>query len=898
MSHTFDWNHTFTSSDLIEFDHETFLCKFAAALRERFRLVGDYTGEFDFEWRSGVRGDGFRRVTPWAVFTRNYSSFIERSVSGSPYLLAGDGADEFASVVGAGFDGSFFEPAIAAFGAWRGSRTPSDTLSPSRVAFSFPFMQKAVTALSFYFVKPAQSFSGHTAAAMAAKVSNYAAKWLATDQTTWVVQGYDSYVPTDSANPRQSFIDYWASALQPPVLGLDAPSWPGPNGFTRKRYREITRLVCPGTNGQRARFVVCQAYRNPENHISGIASSGGYNIGYYAKSNPGHMTVDDPHWFTSPKPLVRDWQSAPLPGTPIEQELLSGKVMEYTSGAWRVSADQVTPPDVLTLHGLMQPGDLIGPWIFNELRDAINQLTTAAWPANRVLDDDTEPGHPTYHVEPVGVFGGSTQKRFYGFYKNVYDKHWGPRSVTYYQVDSTYNEDTGETTYSPLRSIGSLSARTACKLNKAVTIPGGDADHAYQFYAVVDWSASLTYKSGSNPSCPATWPAEVNCDSSSGGSSSGGSSSDGSAGSSSGGSSSGGGSSMGSSDSSSGGGSHSSSSHHSGSHGSGSHSSSSGGGGPGSNSNSSSTPSTTCTIAGCDATGEYITHNAFREDGKARIYYSAANNRCEFTIYEGPFQGTNKVSECDPPAAGMIDIGGCRSFTCSGGVITRIDFGPTFGVDNYWTRASGGGGGSSSGIIGSESGSDSGGGSSLVGDDSADGTGDDTYGDVEFESIAESPSGDWLDNYGNQGYWMAGYGQSLPSYVEAFTAGGTVYTWADPSTDDHRTLFYPDRSGARIAACHYDNTALTFDFYFNDNGVHHVAIYVLDYDSARGSVRFRAVNGALTPIISRTLPNTNGKGIWLVFRMQKEVHLTFDMPSSGNAVVSGVFFGVDLTDLP
>jgi hypothetical protein len=51
-----------------------------------------------------------------------------------------------------------------------------------------------------------------------------------------------------------------------------------------------------------------------------------------------------------------------------------GKVYTRTSGVW-VLAPTGTQPDTVTTLGLMRPGDYIGPWIWNEIRDCFNQMT-------------------------------------------------------------------------------------------------------------------------------------------------------------------------------------------------------------------------------------------------------------------------------------------------------------------------------------------------------------------------------------------------------------------------------------------------------------------------------------------------------------------------------------------
>lgn len=125
----------------------------------------------------------------------------------------------------------------------------------------------------------------------------------------------------------------------------DRPAWPGPNGWTRKYERCISTLAAPGTDGERARFL-------------------------YAAPNPSF-----PAFSAFPDPAAAEPYGSTLPPTPVAEKQYSTKIMVRESGAWVVAADQAAPPDVVTAYGLAREGDLFGPWILNELRDAINDLT-------------------------------------------------------------------------------------------------------------------------------------------------------------------------------------------------------------------------------------------------------------------------------------------------------------------------------------------------------------------------------------------------------------------------------------------------------------------------------------------------------------------------------------------
>jgi|GEM_PF-6736029 len=53
---------------------------------------------------------------------------------------------------------------------------------------------------------------------------------------------------------------------------------------------------------------------------------------------------------------------------------IDGKIYEYDGEKWLLAEDQSAGPDIITTYGYARPGDIIGPWIFNELYGGINVL--------------------------------------------------------------------------------------------------------------------------------------------------------------------------------------------------------------------------------------------------------------------------------------------------------------------------------------------------------------------------------------------------------------------------------------------------------------------------------------------------------------------------------------------
>jgi hypothetical protein len=122
--------------------------------------------------------------------------------------------------------------------------------------------------------------------------------------------------------------------------------FPNATGWTRKYPREIRTLsqgCLAGSTGHIARLIVPTPTKAP-----GDVSS---------------FTNRDPAW-DGVLPLnstTADWDS-------------QGKYFQWSGTAW-VPAPLATYSDIITTTGTIQSGDLVGPWIANDIRDALNLMT-------------------------------------------------------------------------------------------------------------------------------------------------------------------------------------------------------------------------------------------------------------------------------------------------------------------------------------------------------------------------------------------------------------------------------------------------------------------------------------------------------------------------------------------
>lgn len=124
-------------------------------------------------------------------------------------------------------------------------------------------------------------------------------------------------------------------------------NFPSPSGFTRKFPREIWSTSCSGSNGQISRL-----------------TSRNTHIGSYSAT---------PNTWYGDYPWASGFSNSQF--TPVQEYNNSGKIYQYyaASGGW-VFGNQGLSPDILTAYGQILEGDYMGPWILNDLRDALNQM--------------------------------------------------------------------------------------------------------------------------------------------------------------------------------------------------------------------------------------------------------------------------------------------------------------------------------------------------------------------------------------------------------------------------------------------------------------------------------------------------------------------------------------------
>ena len=160
---------------------------------------------------------------------------------------------------------------------------------------------------------------------------------------------------------------------------------------------------------------------------------------------------------------------------------------------------------------------------------------------------------------------------------------------------------------------------------------------------------------------------------------------------------------------------------------------------------------------------------------------------------------------------------------------------------------------------------------------------------AQFVRNDSTVQGNWIGTHGFDGYNVIGDTASYPGYAQVKATGQSSHTWSS-STSDIRALRRASGSG-RVAATWYGEV---FDITLNltDGQQHDVAFYALDWDTFSRAQRFDAYDATSGALLATQSVSGFHDGLYVVWRVGGHVRFRLTKTGGGNAVVSGVFFGV------
>ncbi|MGG1516388.1 fibronectin type III domain-containing protein [Paenibacillus oryzisoli] len=165
--------------------------------------------------------------------------------------------------------------------------------------------------------------------------------------------------------------------------------------------------------------------------------------------------------------------------------------------------------------------------------------------------------------------------------------------------------------------------------------------------------------------------------------------------------------------------------------------------------------------------------------------------------------------------------------------------------------------------------------------------------------------GNWIGTYGGDGYILPFFTAtsasgkdattpahiaSLPSYVSAYTLGGTNgYNVVQNPSTDVRALWMPDGSIRKMLTV-YTYTTLTHSFTLSDSTPHQVSFYTTDFGSTEVNVeKFELLDASGNVLDAQTVDTVNG-GKYVSYLVRGSFKLRFTKLAGTQANVEGIFF--------
>ncbi len=144
--------------------------------------------------------------------------------------------------------------------------------------------------------------------------------------------------------------------------------------------------------------------------------------------------------------------------------------------------------------------------------------------------------------------------------------------------------------------------------------------------------------------------------------------------------------------------------------------------------------------------------------------------------------------------------------------------------------------------------------------------------------------GNWIGNYGSDGYNIVGNAVSYPAYVRITPVNTWVTTWASSTTN---TLALQDAGDSGRQASYWSSWA-SIDVALMDGGAHDIGVYVLNWNNTPRNETIQVTDGISGALLdTETVSTVVAEGIYFQWVVTGNVVITF---TGMSATVSGLFF--------
>jgi hypothetical protein len=162
---------------------------------------------------------------------------------------------------------------------------------------------------------------------------------------------------------------------------------------------------------------------------------------------------------------------------------------------------------------------------------------------------------------------------------------------------------------------------------------------------------------------------------------------------------------------------------------------------------------------------------------------------------------------------------------------------------------------------------------------------------AQFITTDATTRGNWIGVYGSDGYSVIQDSVAMPAYAQVTLNQASIFTWSDTTTDV-RALQRASGTG-RIAATWFNATAFDITLNFTDGQAHDVAFYSVDWNTFARAQRFDVFDAATNTLLATQSISGFHNGVYTVWRLSGHVRVRVTKNAGDNAVVSGIFFGIN-----
>jgi hypothetical protein len=161
---------------------------------------------------------------------------------------------------------------------------------------------------------------------------------------------------------------------------------------------------------------------------------------------------------------------------------------------------------------------------------------------------------------------------------------------------------------------------------------------------------------------------------------------------------------------------------------------------------------------------------------------------------------------------------------------------------------------------------------------------------AEFLGADSTTLGNWKGKYGTYGYFMPYFAPVFPNHFWIDHSGTARWSWSWPATGASALQMPSSQSGTdRYAVCWYSPASMTFGFRFSDEREHIVSLYCIDWDRAGRIQRIELWDPLSGDVLDTQTISNFSSGIYLRWRISKDVMARVVPLQGPNAVISGIF---------